>query len=72
MADDPLPTIASELTAIAPHAPGPPGSFYFSPAQHRARAKQLRRSNPNSRAAVLAELAANAIEDRLRGRSPLP
>jgi hypothetical protein len=41
------------------------GSRYLmSPAQHRARAKQLREWNPNSRAAELHELAARAIESR--------
>ena len=40
----------------------------LTPAQHRARAKQLRERNPNSRAAELAELAANAIEARSLGK----
>lgn len=39
-----------------------------TPAQHRARAKQLRQHDPNSRAADLHELAANAIEARSRGK----
>jgi hypothetical protein len=33
-----------------------------TPAQHRARAKQLRQHNPQSRAAELHEMAATAIE----------
>jgi hypothetical protein len=65
MADDSLPLIASELTAIAPQAPGPPGGSHLSPAQHRARARVLRKHNPNSRGAELHELAARAIERRL-------
>jgi hypothetical protein len=39
----------------------------LTPAQLRARAKQLRELNPNSRAAELAELAARAIEARSLG-----
>jgi hypothetical protein len=42
------------------------GSRCFqTPAQHRARAKQLREWNPSSRAAELHELAALAIERRM-------
>ena len=36
--------------------------YLLTPEQHRARAELLRRSNPNSRAAELAELAARAQE----------
>jgi hypothetical protein len=36
--------------------------YLLTPEQHRARAELLRQSNPNSRAAELAELAARAQE----------
>jgi hypothetical protein len=38
----------------------------MSSEQHRARARQLRERNPESRAATLHELAANAMEKRRR------
>ena len=40
------------------------GTFLMSPQQHRERAKQLRQENPQSRAAVVHELAAKAIEKK--------
>jgi hypothetical protein len=63
---DDLPHISSEITSLAMTAPEPPGTYWQGPSQHRHRAAQLRAQNPDSRAAVLALLAAGAIERRLR------
>jgi hypothetical protein len=58
--------ISDEITPVAMTAPDPPSSYWLSPSPHRYRAAQLRAKNPKSRAATLAEMAAHAIENRLR------
>ena len=61
---------AAKLSATVDSFLRPPTSgqrYLMSPAQHRARAKQLRDQNAKSRAAVVHDLAAWMIEDRLAG-----
>jgi hypothetical protein len=63
---DDLLFVSSQIAPLAMAKPDPPGAYWQSPSQHRRRAAQLRAKNPTSRAAALTELAARAIEERLR------
>jgi hypothetical protein len=61
--------IVAEIIANALSAAKPGGAYLMPAGQHRARARRLRQTNSNSRAAELHELAARAIERRLRERA---